>query len=111
MRFFLAQIDLNEMTLSWHKLSGSTRDGLVVAGALLAVTLIVTTWAVFIRKRKRRASRHADDYKRAPIESSSSAAGSKGRKWRRRRREHRPRNPTLAETGGLPPVRPPDQPV
>ncbi len=32
---------------------------------------------------------------------------------RRRRREHRPRNPTLAETGGLPPIRterPPDGP-
>jgi hypothetical protein len=27
----------------------------------------------------------------------------------RRRREHRPRHPTLAETGGLPPARP-DQP-
>jgi hypothetical protein len=27
------------------------------------------------------------------------------RRRRRRRREHRPRNPTLAETGGLPPVR------
>lgn len=27
------------------------------------------------------------------------------RKRRRRRREHRPRNPTLAETGGLPPIR------
>ncbi|MCX8107768.1 MAG: hypothetical protein N3G20_03080, partial [Verrucomicrobiae bacterium] len=28
---------------------------------------------------------------------------------RRRRREHRPRNPTLAETGGLPPPRQTDQ--
>jgi hypothetical protein len=27
------------------------------------------------------------------------------RRRRRRRREHRPRNPTLAETGGLPPIR------
>lgn len=27
------------------------------------------------------------------------------RKRRHRRREHRPRNPTLAETGGLPPIR------
>ena len=34
---------------------------------------------------------------------------------RRRRREHRSRNPTLAETGGLPPIRgekpPGDSPV
>jgi hypothetical protein len=27
------------------------------------------------------------------------------RKHRRRRRAHRPRNPTLAETGGLPPIK------
>lgn len=27
------------------------------------------------------------------------------RRRRRRRRDHRPRNPTLAETGGLPPIR------
>jgi hypothetical protein len=27
---------------------------------------------------------------------------------KRRRRDHRPRNPTLAESGGLPPVRDPD---
>jgi hypothetical protein len=32
------------------------------------------------------------------------------RKWRRRRRDHRPRNPTLAETGGLPPIRQPRPP-
>ena len=30
---------------------------------------------------------------------------SAGTRHRRRRREHRPRNPTLAETGGLPPIR------
>ncbi len=29
---------------------------------------------------------------------------------RRRRREHRKLNPTLAQTGGLPPPRPPNQP-
>jgi hypothetical protein len=37
--------------------------------------------------------------------------GDRRKRRHRRRREHRPRNPTLAETGGLPPVRtgrPPD---
>lgn len=36
--------------------------------------------------------------------------GAKKRKRRSRHREHRKHNPTLAETGGLPPLRPPNQP-
>lgn len=37
--------------------------------------------------------------------SEPGESSSRRRKRRRRRREHRPRNPTLAETGGLPPIR------
>jgi hypothetical protein len=36
--------------------------------------------------------------------------GAKKRKRLRRHRGHRNHNPTLAETGGLPPMRPPNQP-
>jgi hypothetical protein len=38
--------------------------------------------------------------------ASADARGGGGQGGSRRRREHRPRNPTLAETGGLPPIRP-----
>jgi hypothetical protein len=41
---------------------------------------------------------------------SSQPAPHRHRRQRIRRRSHRPRNPTLAETGGLPPVRNPDTP-
>ena len=38
------------------------------------------------------------------------SSSSKGTRKRKRRRHHRHTNPTLAETGGLPPMRDPDQP-
>ena len=40
-------------------------------------------------------------------EEKDDSSGHRHRK-RRRRRDHRPRHPTLAETGGLPPIRPPE---
>jgi hypothetical protein len=60
---------------------------LIVIGAIAAMTALIFFWVVIFHKR--------------------------GLKQRRRRRNHRGRtshNPTLAETGGLPPVRPKDQP-
>jgi hypothetical protein len=42
----------------------------------------------------------------APLEEEDEAEEKRAHKrHRRRRHEHRPRNPTLAETGGLPPIR------
>jgi hypothetical protein len=102
---FVAEIDFEDVRMSWQKMSGATRDGLIVFGALVLVTLVVILWAAFIRKKKRRKHSHhsGTNYSRATLQPAEE--GSKRRKWRKRRREHRPRNPTLAETGGLPPVR------
>ncbi len=86
-------------------------DFLLLMGAVAFLTLLFLVWAVFIRKRKQdladwrlQESRHS---------SSHHSDGSGHRRRRRRRREHRPRNPTLAETGGLPPARtePPQAPA
>ena len=57
-------------------------DFLIMAGAILLVAIGALVWTFFIRKpgRRRRKSRH--------------------------RHEHRLLNPTLAQNGGLPPVRP-----
>ncbi|MCP5519658.1 MAG: hypothetical protein H7A45_20655 [Verrucomicrobiales bacterium] len=48
----------------------------------------------------------------APVADPELESSGHHRRHRRRRprREHRPRNPTLAETGGLPPRREPGQP-
>ena len=51
------------------------RDILMLVCVAVAIALTAVIWAVFFRKRHHR------------------------------RHEHRPRNPTRAETGGLPPVR------
>lgn len=65
------------------------------AVALIAGLLVLglgLIWAVFFRKSDRQKSRGV----------ISDAKGS-GRRRRRRRSKDRPRNPTLADTGGLPP--------
>jgi hypothetical protein len=46
----------------------------------------------------------------ADSDESTSRHHHRHRRRRIRRREHRPRNPTLAETGGLPPIRDPEMP-
>jgi hypothetical protein len=58
---------------------------LAVAGCMLLGALGVLIWYLFFRKKRKR--RHKPQH-----------------------REKRPLNPTLAETGGLPPRREPDEP-
>src|SRR5438874_5278115 len=101
-----------EVITSWKKIGPAVREGLLVGCALLVAIVLPFLWAVFLRKRRRR--RHHYHYPQnhspAPAEeimpNGTDDVSTKRRKWRRRRRDHRPRNPTLAETGGLPPVRP-----
>jgi hypothetical protein len=84
---------------------GPGMDLMVVLGIVLALAAILFFWAFFIRKRPRRA--------RGALVVRSDAHGSSGRRRRRKRRPEHPdnwgRNPTLGETGGLPPSRP-DEP-
>src|SRR2546430_1593317 len=96
-----------EVILSWKKLGPGVRESLLVTGALLAVTVLALLWAGVLRRRRRRRHRshghdHPHDAPAQPATAQTADAGpsQKRRKWRRRRREHRPRNPTLAETGG-----------
>jgi hypothetical protein len=78
--------------LNTHAFSGLTPVMLVV-GAVLVLALI---WAIFLRRSER------DPRSRVLSEDAPSS----GRRRRRhRRREHRRSNPTLAETGGLPPAK------
>jgi hypothetical protein len=79
-----------------------------VVGSVCVVVLLVVIWAAFIRKPKDERARHYR-YGSSPRSSSDSLRGNgksdseNGERKRRRRR--RQRNPTLAETGGLPPRR------
>jgi len=93
----------------------------VVAAAGFGMGLVLLLWARFLRRRPRQHRSHGSSRRERAVEADPGASGEEGqeavddggRKRRRRRaarREHRPRNPTLAETGGLPPSRAGDEP-
>ena len=84
---------------------------MIISGAVLLVTGAVVVWVLLFRKSRNRTRiykrRHRDTSKSSETESPEET--SRGDRRRRKRRQ-RPRNPTLAETGGLPPVRRPETP-
>ena len=93
------------------------KDVLVIIATGLILTLILILWARFsARKRKQRHRHHHHNREASPSVPSSDTLeegdeegelrpGRRRRRRRRRRRDHRSRNPTLAETGGLPPTK------
>jgi hypothetical protein len=78
--------------------------------SLFLVVAAVFVWAAFIRKPGRKEDRHHhwNSPKPAPVAAGKDLKEGKGPfgwgKRRKRRRKER-RNPTLAETGGLPAMR------
>jgi len=103
-------LPLETVSDAWKKIDGV--QFLAVFGAILVVVLLSVLWAVYFRKRRRHHSHHSRHHhhrqpgaEAQPAESTEQSSLRKRRKWRRRRRDHRPRNPTLAETGGMPPLR------
>src|SRR5438552_3550042 len=114
----IAEFEFPDIAFSWQKVSPATREGLAVFGALLLMTILLIIWAAFLRRRHRRrsghrqhhGSRHSADKiipATAPGLSSAAKAGSERSRRGKKRRRHRslPANPTLAQTGGLPPIR------
>ena len=82
------------------------RDSVIVVGALGLLILGIALFVRYIRGSKPARSDRAR--RSGPVESDGEVIVKTGRSGRKRkvRRHHRPRNPTLAETGGLPPPRP-----
>ena len=84
------------------------RDMFLIGGALLVLSLVLVFWARSVTRRRRH-RRHASSRPETTSTASRDVA-SEGREHRhhrrrRQRRDHRGRNPTLEETGGLPPLR------
>ncbi len=111
---WLAQIEIKDGVVSGWQKDSASRGGLaVVFGAVGLVTVLVIIWAVFIRKRpddslgryRYRPSRDSTPQGTSNAGESAAEADPRKERRKRRRRKHRQRNPTLAETGGLPPVR------
>jgi hypothetical protein len=94
----------------------NARELLLIASAGLAVALLVIIWASIFRRRRRdhgepQPKRHKPVHKPAHTSHEGMEAGDRVKvRKRMRRRDHRPRNPTLQETGGLPPPRTEEQP-
>jgi len=89
------------------------RDILLLVGVIAIIALVLYVFAYITRRKRRRrisrsgpemwgANRHAQNERRE--------GRVRIRKKRRKHPDFRPRNPTLGETGGLPPVRP-DEPA
>jgi len=97
----------NEAREAVHKPVLNTRDTLLIIGVSLILGLVFFFWAYFKFRRKPgiEFGPGQSDHK-IPFRSDSESSSSGRRRKRHRRREHRPRNPTLHETGGLPPPRP-----
>ena len=81
------------------------KDLLVIIATGLALGLLLLFWARHYVKIKKRHDRHrktASHSLAGPVEQDRQEEPHHSRRRRKRRRDHRPRNPTLAETGGLP---------
>ena len=95
----------------WGPSRSGTVQTLTVIGVLFLISLVVFIWAAFFRRQRRRhRHRHYDYPPPSPEtppkkEAEDRQLVSRLHRKRIRRREHRSRNPTLAEAGGLPPVR------
>jgi len=88
------------------------KDLLVIVATGLALGLILLLSArYYVRKMKRRHRRHpGTGLSSSPVAALNQPTGEaesphdqRRHRKRRRRRDHRLRNPTLADTGGLPP--------
>ncbi|MBI1177679.1 hypothetical protein GC207_09595 [bacterium] len=101
------------------QVSPAVWDMFYVGGVALAVAVIIFIVVAVTRGRtkshhkSRRGPeilRNSDEHLRekAAAETEDDESESPQRRRRRRRRDHRPRNPTLAEAGGLPPERDPN---
>jgi hypothetical protein len=77
-------------------------DMLLIISITLLLGLILLAWAVYFRKPK--AERGPRNFNSRPyVEERDDGTIRKRKKRKRQRRDHRQRNPTLAEVGGLPP--------
>lgn len=89
------------------KSTGGNTDIIIILACALALSLVLFIWAFFIRKRPRSARGSFVVERRRKSQDDSDTDPSR-RKRRKRRPDHPDnwgRNPTLGETGGLPPSR------
>ncbi len=93
------------------ELTPQFKDVLILLAALLVLGLLLLSFARRAQEkpissrssRKSRSSSSKSSKELIGVEEQGD--GKVRRKFRKRRRSHRPRNPSLSETGGLPPAK------
>jgi type VI protein secretion system component VasK len=92
-----------------------SEDVLIVLGAIVTVALIVFFCVLLFRKDEKHRHKHHHRHHRKSYREQFQKATSEikeliRQRRSRSRREHRRINPTLAQTGGLPPIHEPGKP-
>jgi hypothetical protein len=111
-----AGIEVKEESGIFVELTRGGKERLIILGVVLFVTVLIFLWALAFRKPRRRHSRRHSQtpvslkrYRREQHEDEGLLALLRPKHRRHKHRFHH-RNPTLAETGGLPPARSEDAP-
>jgi hypothetical protein len=110
--FAQSELSLGRALSAWTNMNQDLRNQLVLLLAFIIVAVGALIWAVAYRKAKHRRVRIRRPHT-WQLEPGETKSGRRHRHNERRRRSTHPRppkNPTLAESGGLPPRRPEDQP-
>ena len=89
----------------WKDFPLSEHEIALVLGAAGVIALLVILWAIFIRKPQPKDSGRYIYPSGRGGQLRGSDSSVPGEKRRRRRRRRRRAKPTLAEAGGLPPIR------
>lgn len=105
----LAELDEKDQLLLKNIGHTGASQMTIILGSLGAVIILVFLFVYLFRKQLLRKHKRHHHHHRSLETATAEEPRSKRKKWRRLRREHRPLNPTLAQTHGLPPVRSPDQ--
>lgn len=107
--FLFSLFDLNDLWPGPDPVSPAIREYLVLFGAVFLVVILVTAGLLLRRELKhRRSERHSHSRRRRSSHRTGAGVAELKKMIHKKPRphhEHRPRNPTLAEAGGLPPVR------
>jgi cell division protein FtsN len=121
----LADMDVSDM-MDAQKHFADTRlyEILATFGSIAAAVIIAVIWAVYysLKKKKRKHHKHRHHHHAKSADAAAPAEDAAEtpppaeevktrRKWKRQRRPHRPLNPTLAQTRGLPPMRDENTPL
>lgn len=106
-----AEIPIRPSTSGFGRTPGLFEDVMLVLGVVFCLLIALLFWAKYIRKRSRHRSDPHVSHRVIEADGGGGHGGSTHHhhSHRRHRRDHRSRNPTLAETGGLPPPRSQDQ--